>query len=105
MSKNWWCCEKVVQERSDENAQEEKYQGTAKTSFEEKEIKEEHLKEKESKEEDFEEKDSSDESKEEDFEEMRKSFEIGGNTLIILFCLIMCIYFLYIDFIKKWSQS
>ena len=81
----------MVQERSDENAQEEKYQGTAKTSFEEKEIKEEHLKEKE--------------SKEEDLEEMRKSFEIGGNTLIILFCLIMCIYFLYIDFIKKWSQS
>ena len=81
----------MVQERSDENAQEEKYQGTAKTSFEEKEIKEEHLKEKE--------------SKEEDLEEMRKSFEIGGNTLIILFCLILCTYFLYIDFIKKWSQS
>ena len=67
----------MVQERSDENAQEEKYQGTAKTSFEEKEIKEEHLKEKE--------------SKEEDLEEMRKSFEIGGNTLIILFCLILYI--------------
>ena len=54
----------MVQERSDENAQEVKYQEAAKTSFEEKEIKEEHLKEKE--------------RKEEDLEEMRKSFEIGG---------------------------
>jgi len=62
--RNWWCCEKMVQERSDENAQEVKYQEAAKTSFEEKEIKEEHLKEKE--------------RKEEDLEEMRKSFEIGG---------------------------